>query len=142
MRKTRMSSPRKQLYNKKGYWKQRFKRFDVKVLQVLNREQLKGLTQPISNYFELGNESVGLGTQGEEILKRATELGMENVLLRDMVDMLNLLQTYSEGLHEVAKKKWAVGELKYFPVYRATVASWGTIQEEAEAIREMKEALK
>jgi len=103
-----MSSPRKKLYNRKGYWKQRFKRFDTKVLQTLNREQLAGLNQPISNYFTLGNEAMSLGASGEEIVSRAVELGMEPVMLRDMYDMLNLLQSYSEGLRHVAQQKWTI----------------------------------
>jgi len=136
-----MSSPRKKLYNRKGYWKQRFKRFDTKVLQTLNREQLAGLDQPISNYFTLGNEALSLGSSGEEIVKRAVELGMEPIMLRDMYDMLNLLQSYSEGLRHVAQQKWTIGELSHFPVYHTIVPAWSAIMEEVEAIKEMKEAL-
>jgi hypothetical protein len=136
-----MTSPRKKLYNDKGYWKQRFKRFDGKVLEIMNREQVKGLTVPISDYFDLGSIAVSLGTTGEELLERAVSMGLEKTMLRDIHNSLNRIQAFSEGLRNVAQKKWAFGELKHFPLYLTNVPTWDTIVDEMESVKRMRQEL-
>jgi hypothetical protein len=136
-----MTTKRKRLYNDKGYWKQRFKRFDIKVLETMNREQVKGLTVPITDYFDLGATALDLGETGEEILERAVAMGLDKTLLRDVYNLLNRVQTFSEGLRAVAQKKWAFGELKHFPVYLTKVPTWSTIEDEMDAVKAMREEL-
>lgn len=136
-----MTTPRKMVYNKKGYWKRRFKAFDKVVLNQARREKAHGLDEPISNYFELGHEAIKLGINGEKILERAIEVGMEDAVIRDMYDMLNLLESYSEGLQKIAQAKWDVGTLDHFPVYRSNVPEWNELAQQSAAVREMQELL-
>jgi hypothetical protein len=93
-----MTSPRKKLYNDKGYWKQRFKRFDGKVLEIMNREQVKGLTVPISDYFDLGSIAVSLGTTGEELLERAVSMGLEKTIWDTIVDEMESVKRMRQEL--------------------------------------------
>jgi hypothetical protein len=102
---------------------------------------VKGLTVPITDYFDLGATALELGGTGEEILERAVAMGLDKVLLRDVHNLLNRVQTFSEGLRTVAQKKWAFGELKHFPVYLTKVPTWSTIVDEMEAVKAMREEL-
>jgi hypothetical protein len=131
---------RRELYNKKGYWKRLFKETDLKVLQLLNFERSGAINVGLTEYAVLAHGIVKLGLTGEEILDRMVRAAMKDEPLIDMRNMINMVEVFSVRLKEIAEKKWGQG-LDKFPVFKCSTATVGELTEKSRAIREMNDLL-
>ena len=131
---------RRILYNKKGYWKRQFTRFDLSVLQLLNFERSGALDIPLIDYVSKGHESIKLGLTGEEILDKLVKHGFDSKTIAEVRNMINMVEVCSVRLKEVAESKWGQ-ELDSFPVFKSSTATVGELIEQSNAVREMNKLL-
>ena len=61
-----MGSPRSNFYNRKGYFKREFRKLDIAVMALLNREAAALIVQPLSAYHHLSSKLEGPPQEGRD----------------------------------------------------------------------------
>ena len=132
-------SPRANFYNRKGYYKRRFKQLDADVMDLLNREVASLKVLPISAYHSMGYRAQRLGHMVEELMEQAAILSVTMAVKRDLAHGAMMLELFTTKLRQVAEQKWG-DTLIAFPTYKSPFEGQGEVVP-TEGITEMDRIL-
>lgn len=120
-------SLRSNFYNRKGYFKRKFKELDIAVMSILTREAAALIVQPLSAYHNLGYRIIKLGNMVEELMQQAVQLDLSIMVRRDLAHSAMMLEVFALKLRQVAESKWG-DTLMSFPAYVSPFEAQGEVE--------------
>jgi hypothetical protein len=123
-------------YGKKSAWKDKVKKVDKEMMQVLNLDIRGDLEMPLLDYMQMGRRIGKLGKEGEALAEKAVNYGVTERFVEDLRNTANHLEILSIRLKHIVETKWRK-DLPHFPLYKCTMAATADIVEQSEAIQEL-----